>query len=406
MRATWLFAQAQRLSAQDRIDEALAAFEQVLALWPRSAGVHLHWALALSEAARVEEAVHAMHQAMALQPRQAVLPLFLGQILFDHARYAEASAWCQQAVARNPQQQRSLALLALIDMARGHLASGCQRLQQPQRISLTIEERLALRCGLRQPPPLHQQNSSMWQSRLLLVVESYLLQHEPTARTLASQLVEASPESQDAQTVSAMDRRLTHGVMGLTRLMYRLRYANRPAQRNAWLLYAKAEEAMYLGQFAEAVQLYKQLNHTFPARHRVEERLYEIAYLRGDFRRALQHWRCLADTNGSSSVFNEAEALQQGELQYQVGDYEGAAATLARITTRQWRDYRLPYYQGLCHLRTGAVRAARRCFAEAVSLINPAITTRRLDELHRVAQCMQAEQLAPASPLTPSHGSV
>jgi hypothetical protein len=66
-----------------------------------------------------------------------------------------------------------------------------------------------------------------------------------------------------------------------------------------------------------------------------------------------------------------------------------------------WRDYRVPYYQGLCHLHQGARREARRCFAAATDMINPDLITLRLEELYRVAQVLKPASEARAS--VPSH---
>ena len=117
MRAARLFAHAQQLTAQDCMDEALAVFDALLPQRPPSAGVYLHWALALSEAARLDAAVHAMHQAMALEPDNAVLPMFLGQILFDHAAYAEARTWFERAATHQEQKSQAQAWIAHTEKA-------------------------------------------------------------------------------------------------------------------------------------------------------------------------------------------------------------------------------------------------------------------------------------------------
>ncbi|ETX04098.1 MAG: hypothetical protein ETSY2_30780, partial [Candidatus Entotheonella gemina] len=152
MRASRCFVQGQRLAANGQLDEALNAFEQALAWRPQMTGVHLHYALALSDADRLDEAVSAMHKAMAIEPLNAVLPMFLGLILFDHADYPGAQSWCEQALILDPQQLRAQALLALVDLAEGRVARGYEQLQQSQSPSLSMLERLAFKCGMRQPP--------------------------------------------------------------------------------------------------------------------------------------------------------------------------------------------------------------------------------------------------------------
>jgi tetratricopeptide (TPR) repeat protein len=251
-------------------------------------------------------------------------------------------------------------------------------LQQSQSPSPSWVEQIALWCGVRQPPTLSQQTSSIWQSRLLLVVETALRQY-PTAQTLAAQLA-----AQEPAHITALDRLLTQGMMGVQRCFYRLRYYTQPERRDVWLLYTQAEQAYYLGQMEEAVRCYEQLDAGFPARQQIEYHLYDMAAVQGDFHRALTHWRRYLKAESESQEATGEAALVLGELQIQVGDFTAAAASLAQATSMLWRDYRLPYYQGLCHLHAGATRRARLAFAEAVSRLHPDIATLRLDELHRL----------------------
>ncbi len=392
MSASRFFVQGQRLTANDRLDEALHAYEQALAKRPHMAGAHLHYALALSDVGRLDEAVSAMHQAMAIEPQNAVFPMFLGQILFDHADYLGAQSWCEQSLTLNPQQLRARALCALVDLAEGRVVQGYERLQQSQSTSLSAFERLAFKCGMRQPPPLYQQASSMWQSRLLLVVESHLMQADGNVPTLADQLIHDSPQAESMKHVHVIDRVLTPCIMAIIRLSYRLRYMSQPIQRDRWLRYAQAEQAYFSAQPDIATDAYEQLMADFPEPQRLEQRLYEIAYAQGDFKRAWTYW--CRWTRHAESDLSPLDRLQQVELQYQTGDYEGTKASLEQIPTLPWRDFRVPYYQGLCHLQAGERREAHRCFVETTRRLNPNIVGVRLDELHRLHQ---AQPGAPVS---------
>lgn len=398
MRAARLFTQAQRLTAQDQLDEALAAFDRILEARSPTAGIYLHQALALSEAARLEEAMQAMHQAIALEPHNAVLPMFLGQILFDHTHYSEARTWCENALALNPQQLRATALCGLIDLATGDVNTGYQRLQCSQSPTPTLSTRLAHGCRMQAPPTVAQQSSSIWQSRLLLVVET-ALQPYPAARTLVAQLLELEP---GPEPVNIVDRLLTHGIMALQRGFYGLRYATQPDTRTLWWRHLEAEKAYYLNQFETAIPLYHQLKSHLPEPSQIDHRLYEMAAAQGNFRLALTHWQLYLDATASSRDLTGEEALVLAELQLQVSDVSGAATTLASSPAPQWKDYRHPYYQGLCQLHTGATRAARRSFAVAASYLHPDIATLRLHELHRVTQPLthQPPTLHPAPPPT------
>src|SRR3989441_8492789 len=118
----------QNLASQVHFVEASKAFSQAQGLRPRAAGIYLHHALALAETSRWPEAVLALQQAMALQPTNPVLPMFLGRIYLDHIDYANATLWCTRALALSPTNCHALALQALIELARGQIQQGSQRL--------------------------------------------------------------------------------------------------------------------------------------------------------------------------------------------------------------------------------------------------------------------------------------
>jgi tetratricopeptide (TPR) repeat protein len=385
-----LFTQGQRLAAQYHFAAALEAFEHALRLRPQTAGLHLHRALALAEMERLAEAVEAMQHALALQPTNPVLPMFLGQIFFDAAEYAEAQVWCQRALALQPYNLHALALQALIEMAQGRIGEGYQSLQRPPALPITALERGLRRLGMGRLPSLLRLSNAAVQSRLLLLAESYLLRWQTLGRTLTQQLLQADAStlasSHPSGLLAAIDRCCTRGVMGGKRLAIRLRYARQPTQRAFWLLQATAEEAYYLGQAETARSLYTQLVQQAPDLHSIRQRLYEVCYEQGEFHSALRHFRYLVTSPAAPASPNAWQSLLLGELLYQVGHYDEAAAPLQHAAGLGLRDYKLFYYLGLCQLRTGARRAARRRFEQAVQLLNPGLAGLRLEELYRVYQ--------------------
>jgi tetratricopeptide (TPR) repeat protein len=388
-RAGRLLTSGQKLVAQERLAEALAAFDQAIALRPHAAGLCLHQALALSDAARVSEAVAAMQHAMVFQPMNPVLPMFLGQILFDHADYTEARRWCEQAVTLTPYNGYTLALLALLEVAQGAFPQGYERLQAPLPFPIPVLERTVLWLTRSHVPSLLQQANAALQSRALLYIETYLLQYEAQAHPLAQQLVDQPPEA--AETVGRrlmawLDQGLLRGVLGLQRLYTVLRYVGQPTPRATALLMLQAEEAAYRGDLQPARSLYTQRLRQEPDVPFVHQQLCYIAYEQGEFRQALTHLqRVLAQQPNGTSV-HPAQSLLLGELLYHAGHYEAAVAALTQAATETWRDYKTFYYLGLCALRRGEPFVARRQFARAVSVIHPDIVTRRLEEMARVHQ--------------------
>ena len=332
--ARGLLTRAQRLMAAGKINEALVLFERAGALSKPPAGLYLHWALALSEASRLDEAVQAMQQALALQPTNAVLPMFLGQIFFDHAEYTQAQTWCERALELDAQQWRSAAFLALIALARGDIPQGYQALQTPYTFSASLLDRLALRLGLCHPPTLAQQISAAWQSRLLLAVESYLLQHDAQARTLTQQLLHEESEAQAQQRLSWVDRLFTRGVMQCRRMLCHLRYANHPSMKTAALLYVQAEEAYYLGHLEAAAALYRRVGKALPVQDTIQQRLGDIAYEQGDYAQALTALRRGIGQDTPLGDLDAWDVMALGELCYHTGDYQQALTTLTHAAAR------------------------------------------------------------------------
>jgi Flp pilus assembly protein TadD len=387
--AEWLFRRGQKLAARGHFDEAIEAFAQAQRLRPRAAGIYLHHALALAETSRWPGAVLALQQAMALQPANPVLPMFLGRIYLDHADYANAALWCARALALSPANCHALALQALIELANGQIQEGFQRLQQPLPLPVSALERGFLWCSRSRVPTLLQQANAALQGRVLLHVETCLLQHGALARTLAQQLLDTSVTHNDEtftdRLLTTLDRGLTRGIMSIRRLCITLRYAFQPAKRTLYLRFLQAEDAAYHGQAATAQALYTQVARQEPGMPYVQERLCEVCYLQGKFREALCHLQRLLKQLPEPDQPGTELAVLLGELLCQVGQYQEASAALAKADTGTTRDYRLWYYLGLCQLQAGAPQVAQRSFIQAVQQLNPDIAALRLAEMSRVS---------------------
>jgi tetratricopeptide (TPR) repeat protein len=390
LRAEWLFRRGQRLAAQEHFDEAVKAFTQAQELRPGAAGIYLHRALALAEMSRWSEAVLALQQAMALQPANAVLSMFLGRIYLDCSDYIKAAFWCARALALRPTNGHALALQALIELASGQIQQGLQRLQQPLPLPVSRLERGFLWCSRSRVPTLLQQANAALQGRVLLHVETFLLQHGAPAHTLAQQLLASSATHDDTtfadRLLTRLDWCLTRWIMSIRRLGSTLRYAFQPTNRALHLCFLQAEDAAYHSQAATAQALYTQVAQQAPDMPYIQERLCEICYIQGKFREALRHLRRLIKQLPDPDQPGAELAVLLGELLCQVGQYQQASATLTKVSTSATRDYRLWYYLGLCQLQAGTPQVARRSFVRAVQQLNPDIATLRLAEMARVSQ--------------------
>jgi tetratricopeptide (TPR) repeat protein len=390
LRAEWLFRRGQRLAAQEHFDEAIEAFTQAQARRPGAAGIYLHRALALAEMSRWSEAVLALQQAMVLQPANAVLPMFLGRIYLDHADYANAALWCARALALQPTNGHALALQALIELARGQIQQGLQRLQQPLPLPVSMLERGFLWCSRSHVPTLLQQANAALQGRVLLHVERFLLQHGAPARTLAQQLLATAATHNDTtfadRLLTRLDGCLTRGIMSIRRLGSTLRYAFQPTNRALHLCFLQAEDAAYQSQAATAQALYTQVAQQAPDMPYIQERLCEVCYIQGKFCEALRHLRRFLKQLPDPDQPGAERSVLLGELLCQVGQYQEARATLTKVSTSATRDYRLWYYLGLCQLQAGTPQVARRSLIQAMQQLNPDIAALRLAEMSRVSQ--------------------
>jgi len=390
LRTERLFRRGQKLAAQGHFDEAIKAFAQAQGLRPCAAGIYLHHALALAETSRWPEAVLALQQAMALQPTNPVLPMFLGRIYLDHIDYANATLWCTRALALSPTNCHALALQALIELASGQIQQGSQRLQQPLPLPVSALEHGFLWCSRSRVPTLLQQANAALQGRVLLHVETFLLQPGAPARTLAQQLLDPSATHNDEtftdRLLTTLDRCLARGIMSIRRLCIILRYAFQPAKRTLHLRFVQAEDAACHGQAAIAHALYTQVAQQDPDMPYVQERLCEVCYTQGKFREALRHLRRLLKQLPDPDQPGAELSVLLGELLCQVGQYQEAGAALAKAGTSAARDYRPWYYLGLCQLQAGAPLVAQRSFIQAVQQLNPDIAALRLAEMSRVSQ--------------------
>jgi len=235
-----------------------------------------------------------------------------------------------------------------------------------------------------------QQANAAMQGRVLLHVETFLLQHDAPARTLALQLLDTSATHHDEtftdRLLTRLDLCLTRGIMYIQRLCTILRYAFQPAKRTLHLRFLQAEDAVCRGQAATAQALYTQVVQQAPDMPYVQERLCEVCYTQGKFRDALRHLQHLLKQLPEPDQPAAELAVLLGELLCQVGQYREAAAVLAKASTSIARDYRPWYYLGLCQLQAGAAHLAQRSFVQAVQQLNPDIAALRLAEMARVTQ--------------------
>jgi tetratricopeptide (TPR) repeat protein len=93
------------LRTRGRIDEAIAAHENALALTPSDARVYYNLAAALDDKGRLDDSLAAVEKAVALDPRYAYAHLSLGMALRDRVRLDEAIIALEKAIELAPGDQ-------------------------------------------------------------------------------------------------------------------------------------------------------------------------------------------------------------------------------------------------------------------------------------------------------------
>ena len=112
------------LMGQGRLEEAIASYQQALALNPDYGEVHSNLGIALRDQGRLEDAVVSYQRALTLKPDLAEAHSNLGIALRDQGRFEEALASFNRALERRPDFaephfHRALCRLLIGDFARG-----------------------------------------------------------------------------------------------------------------------------------------------------------------------------------------------------------------------------------------------------------------------------------------------
>ena len=113
-----------------RSAEAIAHYQQAVALHPSLAEAHYNLAMLLDEAGRYPAALSELHTALALAPASGLFRLGQGVILLAHGEITAAEAALQAALARDPRLAEAHNQLALIDLQRGDGAGARAELEQ------------------------------------------------------------------------------------------------------------------------------------------------------------------------------------------------------------------------------------------------------------------------------------
>lgn len=127
--AAWV-QQAQWLQQQGRLDEALAALGQALAIDAGNADLHNRRGLLLQALGRIDDARAAYEQAVALLPRHAGAFNNLGTLFTQQGRWAEAAQAFGRAVALRPDHALAWHNLGYVQREQKALQDSLQSLER------------------------------------------------------------------------------------------------------------------------------------------------------------------------------------------------------------------------------------------------------------------------------------
>jgi tetratricopeptide (TPR) repeat protein len=126
---------AAELATKGRLDEAIAEWEQALAIEPDDARAHNNLGLALARQGRYDEAIPHYEKALQLDSRYDVIHLNLGRALAAKGRLDEAIPHLQVAAERSPDNAEVQQSLGQALMARGRLPDALPHFESAVRIN-------------------------------------------------------------------------------------------------------------------------------------------------------------------------------------------------------------------------------------------------------------------------------
>jgi tetratricopeptide (TPR) repeat protein len=100
-----LLAKGQVLLETERLQEAVACFQEAITVDPENAEAHLKKGIALERMNRLEPALAAYEEALRLNPKRTVANVYKARVLAALHRYDEAISTYDSALGRNPQSK-------------------------------------------------------------------------------------------------------------------------------------------------------------------------------------------------------------------------------------------------------------------------------------------------------------
>ena len=348
-RADHHYSEGSRLLRSGKPGEAVKAYAEVLAVFPKHARAHIQRAKALAAAGRTGEAVRAAKQAADLAPKNHAPLLVLGQIQYDTAHFEEARKAFAAAARIDPENNMAKAYLGLALLAMGRTEEGAPLLE---------EHMLYGYEGL--------------EARALTLAEAYLWERRDEARSLEDQLTPDEGAREEGPAGFGLH------VASALRIVLLWPLARLRGQTAVWRL--KAEEAFSVREWDKAITALQEAERAGVNPEDTAASL-GMAYL--EVRKpeaAVEQFMRLPE-----SVRREPDmALLAGAALFDAGRHEEARELLAIAAQHFTKDFLPAYFRGLCDIALGQPGASTPWFAKAVERLSPNLAQKRFEEMMRL----------------------
>jgi|GEM_PF-1034330 len=121
LRAEILFSKAQKLSNQEKYENAIELYDKAISLNAKDSALYIHKALAVSQKGRYAEAVELAEKALSLKNKSAVYNAFLGMIHYDNENYEEAIKYLKKANEMDNENAQTICLEKVVNIALGEI---------------------------------------------------------------------------------------------------------------------------------------------------------------------------------------------------------------------------------------------------------------------------------------------
>ena len=311
--------QAEILARAGEFDQSLVVYDKGLSALPKDGHLLLHRAMVQVRAGLVVEAEGALTEAMELHPSLSVYPLYLGQVYYDLGRVEEALKTFRLASSLDPSNSLIQSYVGLAGMALGRMDEGHDELLDWVRTA-----------------------NAAWQSRMLLLCETYLANHPdvywPLERLVSQEEKEAHSQRMAGLVGDAMERGVIRVWHGVAKALAALRYMIDPDTRRARRAFLEGSLHYDLEEYDAAWVAFSRSLELEPERAFTRLRLTDLCMQREDYAGAL---RWLDDGQEKEEERPPVLIEIQGLAQFHEGRYLEALESLDELASSQPQQYLL-----------------------------------------------------------------